>query len=84
MQTTQGQTHSQTVKSLPCLSKLRKRAAEMSLSLLNEGYRVVTQSNACEAIVLRHCTNGNWIQIQCTNMGVLMYKNGLLKKIELL
>lgn len=65
-------------------TKLRKRAAEMTLSLLNEDYVIVSQSKACETVTLRHRFNGNFIVLKCGNIGVFLYKNGLLKKIEIL
>ena len=64
--------------------KIRARAAQIAQSLLTEGYRIISQSNACEIITLRHWRNGNHITIVCGQIGVNVYKNGLLKKIELL
>ena len=69
-----------------CLKRdylLRKRAAREVLSLLGEGYRLVTQSDGCRLCVLRH-QNGNRVKVSVDNLGVTVYKNGLLKKIELI
>lgn len=56
----------------------------MTLSLLNEDYVIVSQSKACETVTLRHRFNGNFIVLKCGNIGIYLYKNGLLKKIEIL
>ncbi len=65
-------------------SKIRQRAAQIAVSLLSEGYMMVSQSNACETVILRHRSNGNHMTIRCGELGVYVWKNQLLKKIELL
>lgn len=69
------------IKKLPLV---RRRAAEIVRSLLSEGYTLVSQSNACEICVLRHKMNGNRVVVKCGAIGVYVFKNGLLKKIELM
>lgn len=69
-----------------CLKRdylLRKRAAQIVSSLLREGYRLVTQSDACRLCMLRH-NNGSRVEVRVDNIGVTVFKNGLLKKIELI
>lgn len=68
----------------PRYGKIRKRGAEIVRSLLSEGYVLVSQSNACETVTLKHTQNGNRMTIRCGYFGVWLYKNGRLCKIEML
>lgn len=65
-------------------SKLRKLGADIVRSLISEGYTLVSQSNACERVILRHRTNGHWITVQCRQLGVWVYKDDKCVKVELL
>lgn len=62
---------------------MRKRAALMVQSFLSEGYKLVFQSNACEYCALKHKENGNSIRIHCGELGVYVYKNNKLLKVDL-
>lgn len=64
--------------------EIKKRGAEIVRSLLSEGYILVSQSNACETVTLRHSTNGNRMFIRCGSLGVWVFKNRRLVKIELI
>lgn len=64
-------------------SLIRVRGAHIVRSLLSEGYQLVSQSNACQKVYLRHKTNGNVICVYCGRMGVYVVKNGNLVKLEL-
>lgn len=64
-------------------TKIRKRGAEIVRSLLSEGYILVSQSNACETATLRHTKNGNRIFVRCGSLGVYVFKNGQLSKLDL-
>lgn len=77
------QTRTQT-EALQRSIKVRKRAAEIARSLISEDYVLVSQSNACETITLHHRFNGNRMTVKCGVMGVYVWKNNILKKIELL
>lgn len=63
-------------------NRLRQMAACEVKSLLSEGYTLISQSNACDMATLRHRTNGNYIHIEVHFLGVYVYKNGKLIKIE--
>lgn len=63
-------------------NKLRQMAACEVKSLLSEGYILVSQSNACDMATLRHRTNGNYMHIEVRTLGVYVWKNGELVKIE--
>lgn len=64
--------------------KLRTVAAKAVLSFLSEGYVIVSQSNACETATLRHAQNGNRITVRCGQLGVYIFKNNRLLKIDTL
>lgn len=64
--------------------RLRKRGAEIVRSLLSEGYMLEYQSNGCEVASLRHRSNGNRMQVKVGQLGVFVYKNGSLCKLEVL
>lgn len=63
-------------------SKLCQLAACEVKSLLSEGYTLISQSNACEMATLRHRTNGNYMHVEVRHLGVYVFKNGKLIKIE--
>ena len=65
-------------------TKLRIMAAKAVLSYLTEGYAIVSQSNACETVTLRHSTNGNYLMVRCGELGVYHFKNNRLLKIDTL
>lgn len=62
---------------------MRKIAAMETMALLSDGYVLVSQSQGCETVTLRHRTNGNRIFIRCSQLGVHVYKNGDLVKSEI-
>lgn len=64
--------------------EIKKRGAEIVRSLLSEGYLLVSQSNACETVTLKHSVNGNRMFIKCGYFGVWVYKNGKLVKVEMI
>lgn len=57
-------------------------AASEVKSLLSEGYLLISQSNACDMATLRHSSNGNYIHIEVRYLGVYVFKNGKLIKVE--
>lgn len=63
-------------------SKIRQMGAEIVRSLISEGYTLVSQSNGCETVTLRHRTNKNRMFIRCGHLGVYVFKNRKLLKIE--
>lgn len=65
------------------LSELKqKRAAEIVRSLLTEGYIVTAHSDACGIYFLRHMRNQNKMRVEIGELGVYVFKNFQLKKIE--
>lgn len=62
----------------------RKRAAQIVQSFTTEGYNIITQSNACQECILRHKSNGNKMVVRVGKLGVYVYKNGRLLKLEII
>lgn len=60
-----------------------KRAAEMVVSLVSEGYKIQAHSDACGLYFLRHSTNHNVMRVEVGSLGVYIYKNNRLLKIDL-
>lgn len=61
-----------------------RRAAQIVQSLLTEGYTLIAQSNACEVCTLKHTSNGNRISVEVGELGVYVFKNQRLVKLELI
>ena len=61
---------------------VKSRAAQIVLSLLSEGYHLVFRSECYSVYKLQHI-NGNHITVQCGQLGVSVFKNGNLKKLEI-
>lgn len=61
----------------------KKRAAQIVQSFTTEGYSLVTQSNACQECILRHKSNGNRLVVRVGSLGVYVFKNDRLIKLEL-
>ena len=62
----------------------RSYGAKEILSLISEGYMIVSQSTCCDTIILRHRSNGNKVRVTCTNSSVTIFKNGKVCKHEVL
>lgn len=65
-------------------AKIRTLAANLVLSYLADGYKMVSQSYGCETVTLRHESNGNSLLVRCSQLGVHVYKNNKLVSVEIL
>lgn len=63
--------------------KSNKRAAEIVCSLVSEGYLVTAHSDACGIYFLRHKRNKNVMRVELGELGVYVFKNMRLLKIDL-
>lgn len=64
--------------------KARKMAAKKVVSMLSEGYRLVSQSEGCDTVTLRHWSNENYMVVRVGHLGVYTFKNGKLVNLDLL
>lgn len=65
-------------------NNIQKRAAQVAVSLLSEGYRLMYETDLKDFhyIFLRHASNGNRINIMYGNDVIFIQKNGhFVKKI---
>lgn len=53
------------------------------LSLLSEGYQLREQAGYADICILRHRRNGHTIRVVAHPLGVMVYKDGVLVKMDM-